>query len=349
MLQSEDFLESLKTLVPEMTIATRGGEQVSVKVEDLVIGDVIKLRFGDKVPADCRVIYTQGLKVDQTSITGESEATGEVECTVECTHTDPLKARNIIFSGSLVVDGSAQAVVIRTGDDTLVGGVVGLTSDVGKGESNLKKDIELFVFIILIFALVQAVGVLIASVLLGDSFVDAFVNGFIVIIIANVPQGLPSTIVACLVIVAERMAEVKIFVKKLDVIEALGACTMVCTDKTGILTLNEMRVENVWVMNERFSSEEFAQQNKRAVKADKLDANEQIKTLLEIAVLNSRVILDRKEANGPLVPMGDSVELGLYRFLREIVADRTGMDIEEYRSENPKVATWHADTPLLCT
>ena len=90
-LQSEDFLESLKTLVPEMTIATRGGEQVSVKVEDLVIGDVIKLRFGDKVPADCRVVHTQGLKVDQTSITGESEATGEVECTVECTHTDPLK------------------------------------------------------------------------------------------------------------------------------------------------------------------------------------------------------------------------------------------------------------------
>ena len=178
-----------------------------------MVGDVIRLRYGDKVPADCRVIFNQGLKVDQSSITGESEATGEVECTVESMHTNPLKARNIVFSGSLVVDGSCQAVVIRTGDDTLVGGVVGLTSDMGKGESNLKKDIEMFVFIILIFALVQAVGVLIASVLMGDSFVDAFVNGFIVIIIANVPQGLPSTIVACLVIVAERMAEVRETIK----------------------------------------------------------------------------------------------------------------------------------------
>ena len=116
------------------------------------------------------------MKVDQAMITGESEA---VDNHTNFQSNDPLEARNLVFSGSLVVDGSCLAVVIRTGDDTLMGTMVELTGDVGKGSSNLKKDIDLFVFYITIFALIQATAVLIAAVLLGESVVFAFVNGFI--------------------------------------------------------------------------------------------------------------------------------------------------------------------------
>jgi hypothetical protein len=97
-----------------------------------------------------------------------------------------------------------------------------------------------------------------------------------------------------------------------------------------------MSVANMWFYNQRNDTKSFLETSTSG-KAPANGARTQWRTLIDVAVLNSRVILDRKEANGPLVPMGDSVELGLYRFLREIVADRTGMDIEEYRSENPKV------------
>jgi magnesium-transporting ATPase (P-type) len=116
------------------------------------------------------------MMVDQAMITGESEA---VESQVDAASKAPLEARNIVFSGSLVVDGSCLAVVIRTGDNTLMGTMVELTGDVGKGSSNLKKDIELFVFYITIFALIQAFAVLIAGIVMGRSIVFTFVNGFI--------------------------------------------------------------------------------------------------------------------------------------------------------------------------
>lgn len=118
----------------------------------------------------------QSLKVDQAMITGESEP---VECHVDRASNDPLEARNLIFSGSLVVDGSCLALVIRTGDNTLMGTMVELTGDAGKDSSTLKKDIEVFVLYITMFALVQAGIVLIAGILLGGSIVDTFVNGFI--------------------------------------------------------------------------------------------------------------------------------------------------------------------------
>lgn len=148
----------------------------ATKAEDLVIGDIIFLKSGDKVPADCRVIESNGMKVDQSMITGESEP---IESCVMAHDPNPLEARNIIFNGSLVVDGSAFAVVIRTGDETLIGSMVELTGDTGKAQSTLKADVEHFVLIVTYFALVQAVIIFIVGVIRGIDPFTAFVQGFI--------------------------------------------------------------------------------------------------------------------------------------------------------------------------
>jgi len=188
-------MEKFRALVPDDAVVIRNGTRISAPVSDIVLGDIVYISGGAKIPADCRVFWNQNMKVDQSSITGESEP---VEIHVKSQSDEPLEAKNIIFSGSLAVDGACLAVVIRTGDHTLIGGMVELTSDVDKDSTNLKKDIDYFVLIVTIVSLVQAFIVLFVGLALGMNFVECFVMGFIVIVVANVPQGLPTTVVVCL-------------------------------------------------------------------------------------------------------------------------------------------------------
>jgi sodium/potassium-transporting ATPase subunit alpha len=167
-------------------------------------------------------------------ITGESEP---VDISVTAQDEKPLEAKNLIFNGSLVVDGSCYAVVIRTGDHTLIGGMVELTGDAGGGQSTLKHDMENFVKKLSIFAFIQGSIVLIVGCARGLDPLNTFISGFICIILSNVPEGLPSTVTALLYITAERMGRCNVFVKKLDIIETLGSCSLICTDKTGMYSV----------------------------------------------------------------------------------------------------------------
>ena len=292
----------------------------------------MRLNTGDKVPADCRVVLTQSVKVDQSMITGESEP---VESTTSAADNNPLEARNLIFSGSLVVNGSCLAVVIRTGDATLMGSMVELTGDVHKSSSTLKADIEYFVILLTQFALAQAVLIFVIGAFRGLDLLQVFIQGFIVIMVANVPQGLPTTVTASLFIVAERMGAHNVFVKKLDIIETLGSCTLICTDKTGTLTMNLMSVAHMWYPSSKLTHEEFSERNRRE-RSDGTESS-QLRALMDVAVLNSRVVLEKKDEEAPLTPNGDATELGLYRYFGNAIADRNGVDIEAYRAENQKV------------
>jgi sodium/potassium-transporting ATPase subunit alpha len=127
-----------------------------------------------------------------------------------------------------------------------------------------------------------------------------------VIMIGNVPQGLPTTVTACLFIVAESMGKQNVFVKKLDVIETLGSCTLICTDKTGTLTLNVMSVANMWFFDRKSSQDEFSAAAS-AARGDK--ANHQLFALLNVAVLNSRVVLEKKTEDSEAIPTGGTLRL----------------------------------------
>lgn len=332
--KADNLMAQFRAMIPESAAVIRDGQQKPLEAVELVPGDIIRIKSGDKVPADCRVIYNQGMKVDQSMITGESEA---IDVDVLAQDGKPLEARNIIFNGSLVVDGACLGVVIRTGDDTLIGKMVGLTGDVGKSSSTLKQDIEYFVRILFIFALFQAVIIFIVGLSRGLDPVLVFVNGFIIIMMGNVPQGLPSTVTACLFIVAERMGHENVFVKKLDIIETLGSCTLICTDKTGTLTINKMTVSNTWFCDERNTKQSFIDKSKEHNGLASKDQSIQLTRLMEIAALNSRVVLEKKDENAPLLPNGDATELGLYNFFTEVIQERFNSDIEVYRKSNPKL------------
>lgn len=280
-------------------------------------------------------------------ITGEAEP---VDVQVLAADENPLEAKNLIFNGSLVVDGGAYAVVVKTGDATLIGTMVELTSDVGKQSSTLKRDIDYFVKVLTLFALCQAALIFIVGLSRGYNPFSVFVNGFVVIMIGNVPQGLPSTVTASLYLVAERMSRQNVFVKKLDIIETLGACTLICTDKTGTLTLNQMTVAHIWTAGQRFSSQEFtaaistetplntapSATDPTSISFCSAATRLVMKRLLEIAALNSRVVIEQKSAEVAPTPSGDATELGLYRFCADCLQKWRGTQIESFRALFPK-------------
>jgi len=253
--KSEELMEGFRKLVPERAYVHRGGLLIQVGSEELVRGDILQLKTGDKVPVDARIVFHRGLKLDQSLVTGESEA---VEGSVEARSENPLEAGNLVFRGSLVVDGSCLAITIRTGDGTLMGKMVNMTAEAGGDQkSTLKADIEDFVYKISAFALLQAVVIFAIGLGRGLDPLQIFVQGFIVVVVANIPQGLPTTITASLYIVAERMAKQRVFVKKLDVIETLGSVSLIATDKTGTLTLNQMQVSDVWLNGVSLTADDF--------------------------------------------------------------------------------------------
>jgi sodium/potassium-transporting ATPase subunit alpha len=169
-------MQKFRALIPEAASVIRDGQFATIGAENLVLGYLIQLKLGDKIPADCRIIQSNNLKVDQSMITGESEP---VENSVIAQDKKPLEAKNIVFNGSLVEDGSCIAAVIRTGDETLIGSMVELTSDVSVNTSTLKADVEYFVKVIAVIALIQAVFIFVIGCARGLDPVTVFIQGFI--------------------------------------------------------------------------------------------------------------------------------------------------------------------------
>lgn len=183
------------------------------------------------------------------------------------------------------------------------------------------------------FALCQAVIIFAVGWARGIPPLTAFIQGFIIITVANVPQGLPSTITAALHIVAKRMGKHNVFVKKLDVIETLGSCSLICTDKTGTLTQNLMSVANLWVVGGKYETLQVSD----ALKSSSTSSGAPcpLRQLLDVATLNSRVALEQQ--GDKMMPNGDATELGFYRFCTGVLKTVLNIDIEAHRTKFPKL------------
>jgi magnesium-transporting ATPase (P-type) len=185
-----------------------------------------------------------------SAITGESEP---VELDASVVHekgvTPVEEAKNIAFNGSLVLDGSGIGVVLATGDRSLIGTIASLTTSTEVRRSTMEIEVARFVWFITILAITMAIVFFVIDVgrRAGVGALNSFINGFLVIIVANVPQGLPATVTSLQLIVAKRLASQNVFVKRLDAVETLGAITTICSDKTGTLTMNKMTVVDGWV------------------------------------------------------------------------------------------------------
>merc|ERR1711962_1062944 len=225
--KSAKIMESFKNLVPQKAMVRRNnGKREEIDAVDLTLGDIVDIKFGDRCPADLRVLECRGFKVDNSSLTGESEPRAR---SPDFTHENPLETKNLAFFSTNAVEGTAVGMVVNIGDNTVMGRIAGLASGLGSGQTPITKEIEHFIHIITAVA-----------VFLGVTF---FLIG---IIVANVPEGLLATVTVCLTLTAKRMAAKNCLVKNLEAVETLGSTSCICSDKTGTLTQNRMTVAHMW-------------------------------------------------------------------------------------------------------
>lgn len=240
--RAERAIEALAALLPQRALACRDGKLETVLAQDLVPGDVIALEAGDNVPADCRVIEALGLRVNAATVTGESRPVGRVAEAVEAAGAED--ARNLVLAGTSVVAGRARAVVFATGMHTEFGRIAHLSQHTEERPSPLALEIARLSRLGALAATALGVVFFFVGRAIGVPFWDSALFA-IAIIVANVPEGLLPTVTLSLAMATQRMARRNALVRHLPAVEALGATTVICTDKTGTLTENRMRVVNL--------------------------------------------------------------------------------------------------------
>merc|ERR1740131_590428 len=240
--KSAKIMESFKNLVPQYALVRRNGEKISIEAKDLTLGDIVEVKFGDRIPADLRVLESKGFKVDNSSLTGESEPQSR---SGEFTHENPLETKNLAFFSTNAVEGTARGMVINIGDWTVMGRIAGLASGLDMGDTPIAKEIAHFIHLITGVAVFLGVTFFIIAFILGYHWLDAVIF-LIGIIVANVPEGLLATVTVCLTLTAKRMAAKNCLVKNLEAVETLGSTSCICSDKTGTLTQNRMTVAHMW-------------------------------------------------------------------------------------------------------
>ncbi|UOX93181.1 cation-transporting P-type ATPase [Amycolatopsis sp. FBCC-B4732] len=240
--QAEKAVEALGKYLPDRAPVLRDGQVWHVPATELVPGDVLVLEEGNRVPADARLIDGT-VDVDASMLTGESVPVTRMADA----HDDATRALDspvLVFSGTVCVAGAAHAVVHATGRHTEIGRIASLSARVGREESPLERQVRRVAWLIALVAVVVGIGFLPLGWLAGLSWSAAFVFA-IGLLVANVPEGLLPTITLALAAGVRSMAKAGALVKRLSAVETLGSTTVICTDKTGTLTRNEMRVEEI--------------------------------------------------------------------------------------------------------
>lgn len=241
--QAEKTMESFRQFLPPHARVLRDGKVRDILASELVVGDIILLEEGDKVPADGRLIETNALKVDNSAITGESEPQLR---SLEYTHPNMLESRNMVFSGTLVQSGNGKAIIFGIGHNTQIGSLATLTQQTSGVDTPIRKELNHFIKVISAIAVIMGVIFFILAFFLQNVFLASLIFA-IGIIVANVPEGLLPTVTLALSLASRRMASQNALIKQLESVETLGSTTVICADKTGTLTQNRMAVNTLMI------------------------------------------------------------------------------------------------------
>jgi Ca2+-transporting ATPase len=246
--KAEKAIDALRKLIPSFSRVIRDGAETKVPTSDIMPGDIIIVEEGDNVPADARLIEAQELRVNNSSFSGESKLSHKMaEGFQDGKDFLWLEMPNLIFAGTSVASGMGKAVVIATGMSTEIGKIAYLTQTVKEELSPLQKEVSRVSKLIAGVSVVMGFVFLFAGLVFTKMTFVASAMFAIGIIIANVPQGLMPTLTLALAMAVQRMAKKHALIKKLSSVETLGCTNVICTDKTGTLTTNEMSVRKIWI------------------------------------------------------------------------------------------------------
>lgn len=243
-------IEALARLMTAEATVLRAGERLRISAADVVPGDIIFLQSGDKVPADMRLISTRELQIDESTLTGESVPVGKM---TEVLGHDAMLAdrQNMAYASTLVTYGQGSGVVVATGDGTEVGRISQLISMAAELETPLTRKIAHFSKILLYAILALSAVAFIAGIVSGQPAVNMFMAA-VALAVSAIPEGMPAVMTITLAIGVSRMARRRAIIRKLPAVETLGSTTVICSDKTGTLTENQMTVQEIMAGSEQF-------------------------------------------------------------------------------------------------
>ncbi len=335
--RAEKATEALRRMLPTYANVWRGGEEQRVLAEELVPGDILILAEGDHISADARLFEENELRVDQSTLTGESRPARKSHEPVSRTVPNRAEIPNLVFAGTSVATGNGKAVVFATNMNTEFGKIAHLTQSVGEAESPLQKELRRVTkFVTLLATSLGAIffvlAMLVAGVDLAQSFI--FAMGMIV---AFVPEGMLPTVTLALAMGVQRMAKRNALVKRLSAVETLGCTTVICTDKTGTLTQNEMTVCAIWTGGRRLNVTGSGYEPQgEIIEAEKplaVPVNGQLRqTLVAAALCNDARLLPPDDESPRWREIGDPTEAAL-----EVVAVKGGFDLKKESQMAPRL------------
>ena len=343
--KAEKSIESLKRLASLKAKVIRGGQAISIDAKDIVPGDILVLDEGDKIPADARLIEIVNLECDEAALTGESlPSKKNLEIVSEKIPLGDMK--NTVFSGTIITKGRAKAIVCETGMKTQIGKIAHLIQESEDIETPLQKNlailgrwlvwITIIICIIILFAEVLHNKETLSHLMSGNFSTllqnEAFLEFLIVAIslaVAAIPEGLPAVVTICLALGVQKMVKKNALIRKLPSVETLGCTTVICSDKTGTLTHNQMTIKKLWLNNNviEVSGSGYTPLGTFSSK------DKDIGKLLEIGALcnDSNLYIEEKTREWKIT--GDPTEAALV-----VSAHKHGQDKKFLEKEHPRIS-----------
>jgi len=330
--KAENALRSIQQMLSPHAIVIRSGRQITIDAEDLVPGDIVMMQSGDKVPADLRLFRVKGFQIQESALTGESVA-------IEKT-TDPVTKESVVgdrrcmaYSGTIVTHGQGSGIVIATGTDTQIGRISSLVSQVESATTPLLRQMAQFGRWLTIAILSVSLITFVFGLWIRDYAAVEMFLASVSLAVAAIPEGLPAIMTITLAIGVQRMANRNAIIRKLPAVETLGAVTVICSDKTGTLTRNEMTVSAIATAHDLFELSGTGYDPHGAISLADRDVLAEERPLLEevarVAVLCNDASLEQK--NGEWLVHGDPMEGALL-----VAGLKAGLDMEEEAKQYPR-------------
>lgn len=327
--RAEKSLEALKKMLVIQTRVRRNGELVNLPASELLPGDVVMVESGDRIPADGRLLFANSLEVEEAALTGESQPSVKGTDTIDRAEVPLGDRKNMVYMNTTVTRGRGEFVVTATGMDTEIGRIAGLLRATEAEKTPLQKQLDGLAHSLARLAAVIVIAVFVIGLIRGESASDLLLTA-VALAVASIPEGLPAVTAVTLALGVSKMAKQNAIVKRLASVETLGCTSVICSDKTGTLTLNQMTaVELVsQLRRHEVTGDGYAPEGT----IQHVDGDEPVSldaALLPMALCNDAVVR-RNDDRWELV--GDPTEGAMV-----VLAAKGGLRIDEIRARHPRI------------
>ncbi|UCG12439.1 MAG: cation-translocating P-type ATPase [Deltaproteobacteria bacterium] len=331
--RAERAIEALRQMAAPMAVTLRDGQEVQIPARDLVLGDVILLRTGDKIPADVRLIEAINLQIEEAALTGESIPVEKHATSIADGELGLGDRKNMAYAGTTATYGRGRAVVVSTGTNTEFGKIAQMLKTVESGKTPLQENLNRVGHTLARAALVVVAIIVALGLFRGQPFVEMFIFG-IALAVAVVPEALPAVVTISLAIGVQKMVKRHALIRRLPVVETLGSTSVICSDKTGTLTKDEMMARKIFVAGQmlNISGAGYEPHGQFSRDGITVEPSQPMKLLLRAAALASDTHIGHSESDDRWHVKGDPTEGALV-----VVAAKAGLNKADLELQFPRV------------